>query len=134
MREVIAAGEILRDDWGIGADVWSVPSFNELGRDGAINVAAAAGELVLGVLKAPFDRGRTAWSALKGAAFSVPELFFIDLRKGMLDYAPANPPRTESRRLTWLAPEYLRSKRSELAHHQIRDFLMPSGTQSESHS
>src|SRR5690606_23248344 len=34
LREVIAAAEWLRDDWGVEADVWSAPSFNELRRDG----------------------------------------------------------------------------------------------------
>ncbi|EIT72107.1 pyruvate dehydrogenase subunit E1 [Hydrocarboniphaga effusa AP103] len=34
MREVIAASELLREDWGVTSDVWSVPSFNELARDG----------------------------------------------------------------------------------------------------
>jgi pyruvate dehydrogenase E1 component len=34
LREVLAAADLLRDDWGIGADVWSVTSFNELRRDG----------------------------------------------------------------------------------------------------
>ena len=33
LREVIAAAELLRADWGVAADVWSVPSFTELGRD-----------------------------------------------------------------------------------------------------
>ena len=33
LREVIAAAELLRADWGVTADVWSVPSFTELGRD-----------------------------------------------------------------------------------------------------
>ena len=33
LREVIAAGELLMDDFGIPADVWSVTSFNELRRD-----------------------------------------------------------------------------------------------------
>jgi hypothetical protein len=64
---------------------------------GAINFSAAAGQLVFGLLKAPFDRGQTAWSALKGVAFSVPELLFVDLRKGLLDYAPSQPPRTAAR-------------------------------------
>ena len=35
LREVIAAGELLEQDWGIAADVWSVTSFSELARDGA---------------------------------------------------------------------------------------------------
>jgi pyruvate dehydrogenase E1 component len=34
LREVIAAGEMLKKDWGVTADVWSCPSFNELRRDG----------------------------------------------------------------------------------------------------
>ena len=34
LREVIAAADLLRDDWGIASDIWSCPSFNELRRDG----------------------------------------------------------------------------------------------------
>lgn len=34
LREVIAASTLLADDWGVAADVWSVPSFNLLKRDG----------------------------------------------------------------------------------------------------
>ena len=34
LRESIAAQELLESDWGIAADVWSCPSFNELARDG----------------------------------------------------------------------------------------------------
>ncbi|HEV3153949.1 MAG TPA: pyruvate dehydrogenase (acetyl-transferring), homodimeric type [Candidatus Baltobacteraceae bacterium] len=34
LREVEAAAELLRADFGIESDVWSVPSFNELRRDG----------------------------------------------------------------------------------------------------
>ena len=34
LREVIAAAELLQDDFGVTADVWSVTSFNELRRDG----------------------------------------------------------------------------------------------------
>jgi pyruvate dehydrogenase E1 component len=33
-REVIAAAELLRDDWGVESDLWSCPSFTELARDG----------------------------------------------------------------------------------------------------
>ena len=33
-REVIAAAELLRTDWGVEADLWGCPSFNELVRDG----------------------------------------------------------------------------------------------------
>ena len=34
LREVIAAGALLEDDWNIAADIWSATSFNELGREG----------------------------------------------------------------------------------------------------
>jgi pyruvate dehydrogenase E1 component len=34
LREVIAAADLLKNDWGIGADIWSAPSFTLLGRDG----------------------------------------------------------------------------------------------------
>ena len=34
LREVIAAAELLENDFGIPTDVWSVTSFNELRRDG----------------------------------------------------------------------------------------------------
>ncbi|MDQ5887087.1 MAG: pyruvate dehydrogenase component, partial [Pseudomonadota bacterium] len=34
LREVIAAADLLRDDYGVSADIWSATSFNELRRDG----------------------------------------------------------------------------------------------------
>ena len=34
LREVIAAAELLENEWDVSADVWSVTSFNELRRDG----------------------------------------------------------------------------------------------------
>jgi pyruvate dehydrogenase E1 component len=34
LREVLAAADLLREDFGVGADVWSVTSFGELRRDG----------------------------------------------------------------------------------------------------
>jgi pyruvate dehydrogenase E1 component len=34
LREVIAAGELLKQDFGVTSDVWSVTSFNELRREG----------------------------------------------------------------------------------------------------
>ncbi|MBK7356249.1 pyruvate dehydrogenase (acetyl-transferring), homodimeric type [Propionivibrio sp.] len=33
-REVIAAADLLKNDWGVDADLWGCPSFNELARDG----------------------------------------------------------------------------------------------------
>jgi pyruvate dehydrogenase E1 component len=34
LRESVAAKELLEADWGVGAHVWSCPSFNQLARDG----------------------------------------------------------------------------------------------------
>jgi pyruvate dehydrogenase E1 component len=34
LREVLAAAEMLEEDWGVAADVWSAPSFTELRREG----------------------------------------------------------------------------------------------------
>ena len=34
LREVIAAAELLQSEWDVAADVWSVPSFTELRREG----------------------------------------------------------------------------------------------------
>jgi pyruvate dehydrogenase E1 component len=33
-REVIAAADLLKADWGVEADLWGCPSFNELARNG----------------------------------------------------------------------------------------------------
>jgi pyruvate dehydrogenase E1 component len=33
-REVIAAADLLRNDWGVESDLWSCPSFTELAREG----------------------------------------------------------------------------------------------------
>jgi pyruvate dehydrogenase E1 component len=34
LREVLAGAQLLQDDFGVSADVWSVPSFTELRREG----------------------------------------------------------------------------------------------------
>jgi pyruvate dehydrogenase E1 component len=34
LREVMAGAELLKSDWGVTADIWSITSFNELRRDG----------------------------------------------------------------------------------------------------
>lgn len=34
LNESVAAKELLEKDWGVGANLWSCPSFNELARDG----------------------------------------------------------------------------------------------------
>jgi hypothetical protein len=61
---------------------------------GALNFAAGIGEMALGFFRAPWDRGRMFTSGIKGAVFSLPELVFVNLRKGILEYAPGETPRT----------------------------------------
>jgi len=34
LMEVIAAADLLKQDWGVDSDIWSCPSFTELRRDG----------------------------------------------------------------------------------------------------
>jgi hypothetical protein len=41
---------------------------------------------VAGVAALPFDRGAILWSGLKGIVFSLPELVFINIRKGSFAY------------------------------------------------
>jgi hypothetical protein len=64
---------------------------------GAFNLVAATGELTLGLFRVPFDRGSMVWSGLKGFATSLPELVFINLRKGHMDHAPGDEPLTSYR-------------------------------------
>jgi hypothetical protein len=70
---------------------------------GAANVAFALGDGALGLVTAPFDRGRRLVRAGRGAFFSAPELAFWNIRKGSFDAAslarlepdlPAPPPAT----------------------------------------
>jgi len=53
---------------------------------GAVNLASAIGETGWGVATLPFDRGHTLASGLGGAAVSLPELVFVNLRKGSNDW------------------------------------------------
>ena len=39
LREVIAAAELLKNDFNVTADIWSATSFNELRRDGMAHAA-----------------------------------------------------------------------------------------------
>ncbi len=64
---------------------------------GALNFAAGIGEMALGIFRAPWDRGKMFTSGIIGAVFSLPELVFINLRKGILEYAPGDTPRTQRR-------------------------------------
>jgi len=53
---------------------------------GAVNLLAGLGQGVLGVAVAPGDHGRMLRAGLAGALFSLPELAFVNLRKGTLAY------------------------------------------------
>jgi hypothetical protein len=53
---------------------------------GAVNVVAGLGASAAGLALLPVDRGRTLVAGLRGALFSLPELAFVNLRKGAFDY------------------------------------------------
>jgi hypothetical protein len=59
---------------------------------GAANLAAAAGEAAVGLVRLPFDRGAMLRNGLEGALWSLPELAFVDIRKGALRYGPPLAP------------------------------------------
>lgn len=59
---------------------WARPIF------GAFNLATGLGEWGWGVLALPRDSGSRLVSGTMGVAFSVPELFFLNFRKGTLEY------------------------------------------------
>jgi pyruvate dehydrogenase E1 component len=60
LREVIAGADLLQEDFGIAADIWSVPSFTELRREGM--------EVDRWNLLHPGEEPRTTWvqSSLEG--------------------------------------------------------------------
>lgn len=49
---------------------------------GAINTGVGAGASVMGLLTLPFDRGRRLTTGVRSVMFSLPELAFVNLRKG----------------------------------------------------
>ena len=55
---------------------------------GAVNLGAALVRSGIGILQLPFDRGRGLRDGLDGALWSVPELFFANIRKGTSEYVP----------------------------------------------
>ena len=64
---------------------------------GAVNLVAGLAEAVTGLLRLPFDGGRSLVGGVKGAVFSLPELFFVNIRKGSFEYARDVEPRTRLR-------------------------------------
>jgi hypothetical protein len=61
--------------------LWSRPLF------GAVNLVYGLGGAALGALAAPFDGGARAAAGAEGALFSLPELVFVNLRKGSFELA-----------------------------------------------
>jgi len=61
---------------------------------GALNLSAGLARAGVGMLALPFDRGRGLRSGLDGALWSLPELFFANVRKGTSEYVapPLRPP------------------------------------------
>lgn len=63
---------------------------------GVFNLAAGVAQSLYGVVRAPFDGGRTLRVGVAAAGYSLPELLFVNIRKGTLRYGPgAWPPETE---------------------------------------
>ncbi len=55
---------------------------------GAANLTVALADSALGLLTAPFDRATRLRKAINGALFSLPELAFVNIRKGSLAFVP----------------------------------------------
>ncbi len=55
---------------------------------GAINLAAGGAMSAFGLVAAPLDGGRSLRAGLSGTLFSLPEVFFVNLRKGSNEYIP----------------------------------------------
>ncbi len=63
---------------------------------GALNLVASVAKSAAGVVSAPFDKGRALRAGASGILFSVPELLFVNLRKGSNEYVrrEMRPPAT----------------------------------------
>jgi hypothetical protein len=55
---------------------------------GVTNLFYGLGHAAFGLVRAPFDRGRLAFRGLRGAFYSVPEVFGVSIRKGRYDLLP----------------------------------------------
>jgi pyruvate dehydrogenase E1 component len=77
LREVIAAGELLRSDFGVVADVWSATSFNELRRDG---IAAERWNLLH-----PTEQRRKSWVETQLAGHEGPVIASTDYMRNYGD-------------------------------------------------
>ncbi|MDJ0868314.1 MAG: hypothetical protein QNK03_19565 [Myxococcota bacterium] len=59
---------------------------------GVVNLVAGIGRTALGLLQLPFDRGAGVARGARGVVFSLPELAFVNLRKGSMVYARGEVP------------------------------------------
>lgn len=59
---------------------------------GAANLAVGIGASVVGLAQSPLDRGAALSAGLRGVMWSVPELFFVNVRKGSFDHVARSAP------------------------------------------
>ena len=85
LRESIAARELLETDWGIAANVWSCPSFNQLARDGQ---AAERWNLLH-----PTERGRVPFVTQQLEKFAGPVIASTDYMKNYAEQIRAFLPK-----------------------------------------
>jgi hypothetical protein len=57
---------------------------------GAANVAFGSGAMLAGAFAAPFDRGSLFTAGARGIFYSLPELAFVNIRKGTVPVLPSN--------------------------------------------
>jgi hypothetical protein len=55
---------------------------------GLVNLGVGAGASVVGIATLPFDRGRRLVAGIQAALFSLPEMVFVNLRKGEFSLLP----------------------------------------------
>ena len=53
---------------------------------GVVNLVVGLAASAVGLATLPVDGGATLWAGLKGAIFSLPELFFQNIRKGSFEH------------------------------------------------
>ena len=78
LREVIAAAELLEEDFGVAADVWSVTSFTELRRDGM--AASSAGTCCIRRTPRARARSRAASTGTQGPVVAATD-YMRDVRR-----------------------------------------------------
>ncbi len=85
LRESIAARELLDADWGISANVWSCPSFNQLARDGQ--------DVERWNMLHPTERPRVPFVAQQLEKFGGPVIASTDYMKNYVDQIRAFLPK-----------------------------------------